>query len=282
MTSKHTILVNLLRDELNGVASSILEPDEANRITTILWANSGEDFIACRKAIFSLGGIKPSNKVGTFRGYSLEFLEKLASKNQIIRSEQETEIYSKSQQTKDITKQGEIMSKLLKNPPFFKDAKLVAALIFLVVSLVVAISLANYSETETFVCKNLHGSESIISLKFNPIGKPNINITKIPDGKKVEATLKGGGDGWISWVDLYGNWTERDFKGCKVEFRNSCGRNTKVFYHKKLIETSQSSYFQVKVFSDRKCCGWGYGEYDENIDKGDLIRIEKCEKTLKE
>ena len=87
MTSKHTILVNLLRDELNGVASSILEPDEANRITTILWANSGEDFIACRKAIFSLGGIKPSNKVGTFRGYSLEFLEKLASKNQIIRSE---------------------------------------------------------------------------------------------------------------------------------------------------------------------------------------------------
>ena len=77
MASKHERLVSQLRDDLNGVASVKIEPQDANRIVSDLWSKSGEDEKACRDAILSLGGKNPSSKIREFKRFGLEFLVKL-------------------------------------------------------------------------------------------------------------------------------------------------------------------------------------------------------------
>lgn len=79
MASKHDRLLNQLRDDLNGVASVKLEAHDANRIVFSLWNNSGQNEKACREAILSLGGEKPSTKIKDFKSYGLKFLEKLST-----------------------------------------------------------------------------------------------------------------------------------------------------------------------------------------------------------
>lgn len=91
MTRKHESLLKLLRDELNSIASSILEPEETNAIISALWIKSGQDFNACKQAILDLGGKKPSAKIKSFRKNGLKYLEKFHTSKEQKDSSQSTE-----------------------------------------------------------------------------------------------------------------------------------------------------------------------------------------------
>ena len=72
-------LVTQLRNDLNGIASKDIEPQEANGIVANLWVNSGFNKDLCTEAILSLGGKHPSVKIKDFRRFGLSFLKKLSA-----------------------------------------------------------------------------------------------------------------------------------------------------------------------------------------------------------
>lgn len=79
MSNKKEKMVSQLRNDLNGVASKIIEPHEAHGIVSSLWVSSGFNKELCMAAILSLGGKHPSEKIKDFRRYGLAFLDKLAN-----------------------------------------------------------------------------------------------------------------------------------------------------------------------------------------------------------
>lgn len=78
MAAKHERLLSQLRDDLNGVASTTIDAQVSNQIVSSLWDKSWQDYEACKKAILTLGGKYPSNKIKDFQRYALGFLDKLA------------------------------------------------------------------------------------------------------------------------------------------------------------------------------------------------------------
>lgn len=248
MKSKHDTLVSLLRNDLNGVATRILGPDEANRIASNLWFKSGQDIEACMNAILELGGKQPSDKIKSFRRYGLVFLKKLAAQTEAISTTQKakarhSEITGQTQsadknlvESQELNNSSEIKKKHIFQRRFTDNPKFIFAglgIAFLAVLMALLLTSEDFLSEEqryTFSCESMHGGwgvESILKLKISQplLGKQTASVevmTPLNRSRFKSAWVHNFDDDFVYFTDGWGYNNEKGYDMCKVGWQRRC------------------------------------------------------------